>query len=59
MVQGDFNLFAQINPTGTVTETLNHEGISVCCLQETEILPGFPEEVLKCHNYILELEMNN
>ena len=45
------------NKKDSVTETLNHEGISVCCIQETD--QGFPIGVLNCNNYILELEMND
>ena len=48
-----------INKKDTVTETLNREGISICCLQETEIPMNFSEEILYCNNYNLELEMNN
>ena len=47
------------NKKDIVTETLSREGISICCLQETEIPMNFPEEILNCNNYNLELEMNN
>ena len=47
------------NKKDSVTETLNREGISVCCIQETEIDQGFAVGVLNCNNYILELEMND
>ena len=47
------------NKKDTVTEVLNSEKISVCCLQETEVDKGFPEEILNCNNYVMELEMNS
>ena len=47
------------NKKDTVTETLNREGIKVCCIQETEIEQGFPEEVLNCNGFVMELEMND
>ena len=47
------------NKKDTVTETLNHEGIKVCCIQETEIEQGFPDEVLNCNNFVMELKMND
>ena len=34
------------------------KNIGVCCLQETEIPMGFPENILNCNGYNLELEMN-
>ena len=46
------------NKKEIVTDCLNENNIQVCCLQETEINQGFPEEILNCNNYILELEMN-
>ena len=47
------------NKKDIITEKLKREKIGVCCLQETEILPGFPEEVLNCNDYTLELESND
>ena len=47
------------NKKDMVTETLNREGIKVCCIQETEIEQGFPEEVLNCNGFVMELEMND
>ena len=47
------------NKKDIVTETLNKNGISACCIQETEIPMNFPEEVLNCNEYVLELELNN
>ena len=32
--------------------------IKICCLQETEIQQGFPENILNCGNFNLELEIN-
>ena len=43
----------------TVTETLHREGIDICCIQETGVLQGYPEELLNCNNFVLELEMND
>ena len=48
-----------IENLNTTTETLKQEKISVCCLQETEVKNGFPEEILSCNSYVLELETNN
>ena len=36
------------NKKDTVTAYLSTNNIQVCCLQETEILPGFPENILNC-----------
>ena len=47
------------NKKDIVTETLKQESISICCLQETEINTGFPEEILNCNGYVLELEKND
>ena len=33
--------------------------IDNCALQETEIVAGFPEQILDCHNFKLELETND
>ena len=33
--------------------------IDICALQETEIQNGFPEQILNCRNYRLELEKND
>ena len=48
------------NKKEIVTETLAKNGVSVCCLQETEIPTwyGYPEEILNTGNYNLELEIN-
>ena len=47
------------NKKDTVTGYLNENNIKVCCLQETEIPQGFPENILNSGGYILELEMNS
>ena len=46
------------NKKDIVTNYLNTHSISVCCLQETEVSNGFPENILNCGNYNLELELN-
>ena len=35
------------------------KNVSFCCLQETEVPAGYPEKVLNCGNYNLELELND
>ena len=47
------------NKKDMVTECLKNKNIAVCCLQETEIPDNFPEEVLNCGGYNLELELND
>ena len=47
------------NKKDTVNRYLNENNIKVCCLQETEIPQGFPENILNSGGYILELEMNS
>ena len=47
------------NKRDIVTQYLHENDIKVCCLQETEIPIGFPETILNCGNYNLELELNN
>ena len=37
---------------------LSAHDASVCCLQKTEIPIGFPENILNCANYNVELELN-
>ena len=46
------------NKKDTVLRYLSENEIKICCLQETEIPLNFPENVLNCGNYNLELEMN-
>ena len=47
------------NKKDLVTEALFRNNNSACCLQETEIPMNFPEEILNCNDYLLELELNN
>ena len=37
---------------------LKNNDISICCLQETEVQMNFPEKVLNCGGFNLELEQN-
>ena len=39
-----------------VTDYLKTNDISVCCLQETDIPINYPEEILNCNDFVLELE---
>ena len=47
------------NKKDTVTAYINANEIQICCLQETEIPMGFPENLLNCGGYNIELEMNS
>ena len=47
------------NKRDMVTDILNQNNVSVCCLQETEIPSGYPEDILNCGGFNLELETNN
>ena len=42
----------------TVTSLLNTYEVGICCLQETEIPMGFPENVLISGKFTIELENN-
>ena len=46
------------NKKDLVTTSLSALNIEICCLQETEIQVGFPESILNCGNYNIELENN-
>ena len=46
------------NKKDTVTSYLTKNNIHVCCLQETEVPVGFPENLLNCGGFNLELEQN-
>ena len=46
------------NKKDLVTDYLSKNNINACCVQETEIPINYPEEILDCNNYILELELN-
>ena len=56
---GTWNLCLGLpNKRDSVTDTLSRNNVGICCLQETEIQIGFPENILNCNGYNLELEMN-
>ena len=56
---GKWNLcLGQANERDTVADTLRRNNIGICCLQETEIQVGFPENFLNCNGYNVELKMN-
>ena len=38
---------------------LNENDIGICGLQEAEVPMNFPENILDCGGYVLELELNN
>ena len=42
-----------------VCDYLTTNNIAICCLQETKIPMNFPEDVLNCNNYVIELEQNS
>ena len=47
------------NKKDTVIDYLSANNIHACCLQEMEIPMGFPENILNCCDYTIELEMNS
>ena len=47
------------NKKDTVTDYLKINNIQLCCLQETEVLVGFPDNILNCGGYNIELEQNS
>ena len=47
------------NKKDSVIELLHRNNVNICCLQETEILNNFPEKLLDCGGYTLELELNS
>ena len=56
---GTWNLCLGLpNKKDIVTNYLNDNKIDLCCLQETEVQMGFPEKILNCNGYNLELELN-
>ena len=56
---GTWNLCLGLpNKRDNFTDTLRRNNIGICCLQETEIQMGFPENILNCNGFNLELEMN-
>ena len=46
------------NKKDIVCDYLAVNDVGICCLQETEIPMNFPEDILNCNNYVLELEQN-
>ena len=48
-----------LNKKDLVTGSLSRNGISACCIRETDIPMNFPENVLDFNNYVLELELNS
>ena len=56
-VHGTWNLCLGLtNKKDIVTNTLSQNNIDVCCLQETEVPKDFPESILSCNGFKLELE---
>ena len=41
-----------------VIDMLARNNVSICCLQETEVQVNFPEKLLNCGGFTLELEQN-
>ena len=57
---GTWNLCLGLpNKKDIVVDILSTNNISICCLQETEIPTGFPENILNVGGFKIELEMNN
>ena len=46
------------NKKDMITDSLKTFNISVCCMQETEVLNDFPEDQLNYNGYTLELEQS-
>ena len=46
------------NKKDIVTDYLKMNKVNVCCLQETEVQPNFPENLLYTGGFNLELESN-
>ena len=47
-----------MNKKDILTDYLENNDISVCCMQETEVPANFPAETLSCNNYVCELEQS-
>ena len=57
---GTWNLCLGLpNKKDIVTRYLKENNVDVCCLQETEVQLDFPENILNCCGYNLELENND
>ena len=56
---GTWNLCLGLsNKKDIITSCLSSLGVEICCLQETEIPMGFPENILNSGEYNVELELN-
>ena len=42
-----------------INYNLSLKKVNICCLQETEIPRGFPENILNCGGFTIELEKND
>ena len=59
MIIGSLNLCLGLpNKKDCVVEMLTRNNISICCLQEVEVQMNFPEKLLNCGGFTLELESN-
>ena len=57
---GTWNLCLGLpNKKDLVTSYLNTNNVDLCCLQETEVIKDFPEHLLSCGGFNLELELND
>ena len=56
---GTWNLCLGLsNKKDIITSCLSSLSVEICCLQETEIPMGFPENILNSGEYNVELELN-
>ena len=64
-MESKFNIatwnFALVLPIkkDSVNDYLTSNNVHLCCLQETEIPIGFPENILNCKSYNIELKLNS
>ena len=57
---GTWNLCLGLpNKKEMITEYLKSKNINICCLQETDVPMNYPEDILNCGDYLLELELND
>ena len=57
---GTWNLWLGLpNKKDIIVDILNLNDENICCLHETEIPNNFPESILNCGGYKLELESNS
>ena len=47
------------NKKDIVVDILASNKVNICCLQETEIPSGFPENILNCGGFTIEIEKNS